>query len=83
MESEIFPSTPGFHTEHHNWSLPFGSLWNVRRFPEDLFFAAAATRAKIVCLNHRLMTEEPLSCRFGVLAVSVFKMFPATWDNYS
>lgn len=24
----------------------------------DLFFAAAATRAKIVCLNHRLMTEE-------------------------
>eukprot|EP00913_Durusdinium_trenchii_P007540 g7085.t1 len=24
----------------------------------DLFFAAAATRAKVVCLNHRLTTEE-------------------------
>jgi hypothetical protein len=69
------PSTPGFTQNITTGACPLDPCGTCVDFPEDLFFAAAATRAKIVCLNHRLMTEEPLSCRFGVLAVSVSKCF--------
>ena len=46
------------------------------KLAQDLFFAAAATRSKIVCLNHRLSTEEPLDRLLGNKSAEIWREQP-------
>ena len=48
------------------------------KLAQDLFFAAAATRSKIVCLNHRLSTEEPLGGFPGNKTAQIWRDQPQT-----